>query len=282
MTAAIFDPRPCLLGEGAFWHPLRQQFFWFDILNRKLRSRLGDEAFEWALPVIASAAAWLDGERLLLSTEKGLAILTLESGAWEEIAEVEADNPLTRCNDGRADRQGGFWFSTMGFNAKAGAGTIYRYFKGEIRALFPKITIPNAICFAPEGDLAYFADTAKQQVFTQGLDAAGWPKGAPELFLDQGAAGLNPDGAIIDSAGHFLCAQWGEGAVLRYDPQGRLTDRVEVGGLHSSCPALGGEKLDELLVTTATAGMDAPDQGQGLVYLARTGFTGLAESKVLL
>jgi hypothetical protein len=31
------------------------------------------------------------------------------------------------------------------------------------------------------------------------LDAAGWPKSDPELWLDLARAGLNPDGAVIDA-----------------------------------------------------------------------------------
>ena len=32
----IHDNRQCQLGEGAFWHPERRQFFWFDILGKRL------------------------------------------------------------------------------------------------------------------------------------------------------------------------------------------------------------------------------------------------------
>ncbi len=34
----LFDARCCTLGEGAFWHPLRAQPFWFDILGQRLLS----------------------------------------------------------------------------------------------------------------------------------------------------------------------------------------------------------------------------------------------------
>jgi sugar lactone lactonase YvrE len=40
----IYDDRPCLLGEGALWHPGLKQLFWFDILGRKLLSR---DAYGW-------------------------------------------------------------------------------------------------------------------------------------------------------------------------------------------------------------------------------------------
>ena len=36
MTIAVFDERKCSLGEGAFWHPEREQLFWFDINAKQL------------------------------------------------------------------------------------------------------------------------------------------------------------------------------------------------------------------------------------------------------
>ena len=49
----------------------------------------------------------------------------------------------------------------MGRKAEAGAGAIYALHRGEISRLFAGVTIPNAICFSPDGAIGYFADTAK-------------------------------------------------------------------------------------------------------------------------
>ena len=39
---ALFDTRICDLGEGPFWHPDRQQLFWFDILGKRLLTQSPD------------------------------------------------------------------------------------------------------------------------------------------------------------------------------------------------------------------------------------------------
>lgn len=126
-----FDNRACELGEGPIWHPLRRQFFWFDILGRRLLSR-DDKAglLEWRFDSMASAAGWIDRDRLLIATETGLDILDLGTGRLAPLMPLEADRPATRSNDGRADRQGGFWIGTMGKHAESGAGAIYRYHRG--------------------------------------------------------------------------------------------------------------------------------------------------------
>lgn len=280
MSARIYDDRSCELGEGPLWHPLRRQFFWFDIPGRRLMSRDGSGPLEWRLPRMASAAGWIDRDRLLVATETGLAVLDLIGGGLEDLAAVEAGNPATRSNDGRADRQGGFWFGTMGKSAEAGAGAIYRHFRGETRRLHEGITIPNAICFSPDGGTAHFADTATGQVWRQALDGDGWPLGERQPYLDLAPQGLDPDGAVMDADGGFCCAIWGAGAVIRFDGEGKPTHRFEVGGRHSSCPAFGA--AGQMLVTTARQGIDAPDHHQGLTYLVSHQLNTIPEPRVIL
>ncbi|MTD99993.1 SMP-30/gluconolactonase/LRE family protein [Paracoccus sp. YIM 132242] len=278
----IHDDRQCQLGEGAFWHPERRQFFWFDILGKRLLSQDNGAPVEWRLDRMASAAGWIDRDRLLVATETGLAVLSLGDGSLTDLAAVEADNPATRSNDGRADRQGGFWFSTMGRNGEAGLGAIYRFYRGEIRKLVEPITIPNSICFSPDGGTVHYSDTDRGIVWRQGLDTEGWPVGERQVYLDLSAQGWSPDGAVINADGGFCCAVWGQGAVMRFDADGNRTHHWTVGGRHSSCPAFGGPDLTQLLVTTALDGIDDPDEAQGKTYLLDTGVTGLPEPRVIL
>lgn len=282
MTAQIFDDRQCELGEGPLWHPGIRQFFWFDILNRRLYSRGAEGPQEWFFDRLASAAGWVDDDRMMVGTETGLSLLTLSTGHVEELVQIEADDPGTRSNDGRADRQGGFWIGTMGKGAETGRGSIWRYYRGEVRRLVEGITITNAICFSPDGTLAYYADTATAQIWVQPLDEAGWPAGDRRLFLDLKPQGLNPDGAVIDSEGAICVACWGTGSVIRFSTKGQRLDEYKVGGLHSSCPAFGGDDLCDLLITTAREGIENPDDAQGLTYLTRTRIAGLPEPKVIL
>lgn len=281
MSHRIFDDRVCQLGEGPLWHPERGQFFWFDITGKRLLSQAGDEALEWNFDECASAAGWIDRETLIIATETGLRRFDIGSGAHEPLAALEADNAGTRSNDGRADPQGGFWIGTMGKDSAKGAGAIYRYHRGAVERLYPDITVPNSICFAPDGRRAYFADTRQRRIMTQALDAEGWPDGAPDVFVDLHEEGLNPDGAVVDAEGGLWSAQWGAARVARYTPEGTFDRAIEVGGRHASCPAFGGAGLTRMIVTTACQGIDDPDSAQGLVYKVDPGSKGQAEHKVI-
>jgi sugar lactone lactonase YvrE len=281
----IFDDRKCELGEGPLWHPAREQLFWFDILNKKLLSRDGSGPLEWSFPEIVSAAGWISRDELLVASETGLSRFHLGTGSREPVA--AAGSSATRSNDGRADRQGGFWFGTMGKRAEKGAGAIWRWYRGEMRQLFPGITIPNSLCFTPDGTAAHFSDTALGQVMKVGLDADGWPVGTPELWLDLQPEGLNPDGAVIDAEGIFWNAQWGAGRVAAYAPDGRFLRAVPVPfAPQSSCPAFGGADFTTLHVTTAQEGMSLADRllhaASGQVFAFEGVAKGVPEPKVIL
>ncbi len=272
----IFDATKCTLGEGPLWHPERAKLFWFDILSKRLHCK----ARHWDFEDYVSAAGWVDYDTLIVASAKGLHRFDIESGKVDLLCDLEADNPLTRSNDGRADPQGGFWIGTMGLNAEMGAGSIYRYYRGELRQIYADLQITNAICFAPSGDTAYFTDTNTQMIMAVALDAQGWPKGTPRLHIDLRGTDFRPDGAVVDAAGNLFSAQWGVGRVAVYNPKGQYIEAFAMPAIQSSCPALGGPDLQTLYCTSAAIGRDGADDGK--TFHIKTSYTGQAEHRVIL
>lgn len=286
MSMTEFDARPCLLGEGPLWHPERGQLFWFDIRGRKMLSRTGNQIEEWSFDRHVSAAGWVDRDTLLVATETDLLRFDLVSGESHRLVALEEDNCMTRSNDGRADPQGGFWIGTMGKAAEPEAGALYRYYNGALSKLRDGVTIPNAICFSPDGRLAYFADTARHLVWRVALDGEGWPVGEWDVFLDHRESGLRPDGAVIDSAGRFNCAEWGAARVAVYGPDGTFIEAHAVPATQTTCPAFGGPDFKTLHVTTAAIGLSkgalAAAPLSGRVFSMETNIAGQAEHRVFL
>lgn len=282
----IYDHRACELGEGPLWHPVRGQLFWFDIIGQRMLSVERGAPREWRFPEMVSAAGWLSRDVLLIAGERDLFLFDVETEEMETLAELEADTPQTRSNDGRADPMGGFWIGTMGKRAEPGAGAIYRYFDGELRRLYAGISIPNAICFAPDGRTAHFADTATGQVMRVALDAAGWPAGKPEVFIDLGRGDSGPDGAVTDAEGLLWLAVWGGGCLQAYAPDGRMVRQQDFAAPHLTCPAFGGAGLSTLFCTSALQGMDAAARGAfpsaGMTFMAEGLAQGRAEPQILL
>ena len=282
MSASVFDERICGLGEGPLWHPERNRLFWFDITGMRLLSREGDRPLVWQFEEHVSAAGWIDMDNLLIASGTALFRFNLISGIREDIMPLEADDPVTRSNDGRADPYGGFWIGTMGKKLEKNKGAIYRFFKGELRKLYHGISVSNAICFSPDKKYAYFSDTPLHQIMRQELDQKGWPKGKPEIFIDLSKEKLNPDGAVVDSKGCLWNAQWGASRIARYSPQGEFLSEFGFPALQVSCPAFWGKNLSTLLATSATYALSSPGPHDGKTFQLDTGFKGQSEHRVIL
>ncbi len=282
MAETILSKTSCTLGEGPLWHPKRQSLFWFDILGHRLFEHDGTDQREWSFDKAVSAAGWVDNTRLMVASERDLFVFDIESETQTHLVDLEADNPATRSNDGRADPKGGFWIGTMGYDAEPGAGAIYRYFKGELRKLFGDISITNAICFSPDAHYAYFTDTPTKLIRRVALDENGWPTGDAEPWLNLTSEGVNPDGAVIDAAGNFWNAQWGASRVACYSPEGVFIEAVEFPALQISCPSFGGPNLQSLFATSAAIGLGDEDPLRGQTFVKQMSARGQAEHQVIL
>ncbi|WP_226782904.1 SMP-30/gluconolactonase/LRE family protein [Oceaniglobus trochenteri] len=280
MNISVFDPTPCTLGEGPLWHPGLNCLFWFDILGKKLFQNRDGQTRQWQFDEYVSAAGWLDDENLLIASATRLFRFNLETAAQETICALDADNPDTRSNDGRADPYGGFWIGTMRVDAGQDGGAIYRFYKGEVRKLFDPITISNAISFAPDGKTACFTDTKTQVVHRVALDADGWPAGEPEVHVDLRETELRPDGAVFDAAGNLWIAFFGAARVGCYGPDGQEKAHFPLPAAQITCPAFGGPDMTTLFCTSAAVNDDGPAAGQ--TFAIETDVKGQAEHQVKL
>lgn len=273
----IYDSTQCSLGEGPLWHPERGELFWFDIMSKRLHIK----GRHWQFTRYVSAAGWIDDTRLLIADSIGLHVFDLAEETADQVAEIETDNPITRSNDGRADPYGGFWVGTMGVLKEHEAGAIYRYYRGEVRQLFAGISIPNAICFSPDGRYAYFCDTMVAKIMRQPLDEKdGWPVGDPKVWLDLSGNNWGPDGAVVDANGNFWNAQWGANRVACYAPDGTLTQTVAFPASQTSCPAFGGSDFKTLFCTTAREDIFGVDDGK--TFATPVDAVGQSEHQIIL
>ncbi|WP_299347225.1 SMP-30/gluconolactonase/LRE family protein [uncultured Maritalea sp.] len=283
MQIEVLDDHKCSLGEGPLWHPKTGDFFWFDIDKKLLLKRSGTSVEQIQFDRHVSAAGWLDEQNLLVADEFGLFQFNHLTKDETRIADIENDNPITRSNDGRADPFAGFWIGTMGKKAEPEAGAIYRYYRGEVRQLFDKISISNSICFSPDGEYAYFTDTVTKKIMRQTLDQThGWPVGEAELFADLSGDDLNPDGSIVDANGNLWNAQWGAGRVAQYAKDGSFLRAIEFPASQVTCPAFGGENLDQLIVTSAKIGLGDKEEFAGCTFSVSLNVKGQNEHQVVL
>ena len=258
----LLDSR-CELGEGILWCERRQLLYWVDILACKLwcYEPASGHTHTWTMPRPLACMAFGEDGRLLLGLADGLYVADVDAHAdaptlpLRELADVEPDDPMTRINDGRADRNGGFVFGTKSEHAdNRKAGCFYQYTSAHgLRALgLPAVAIPNSICFDKAGTRMYFCDSVEPRILCCDYNAAKASISNIRVFVTLDTTGAEPDGSIIDAEGALWNAQWGAGQVVRYLPDGKVDRIVRIDAPQPSCVALRG---DTLFITTARVGM---------------------------
>lgn len=258
----LLDSR-CELGECVLWCERRHLLYWVDILACKLwcYEPASGHTHAWKMPQPLACIGLGEDHRLLLGLADGLYAAEVDAHAeattlpLHKLADVEADDPMTRVNDGRADGNGGFVFGTKSEYAdKRKAGRFYQYTATHgLRDLgLPAAAIPNSICFDRAGTRMYFCDSVEPRILCCDYDAASATVSNVRVFVTLDTPGAEPDGSIIDAEGALWNAQWGAGQVVRYRPDGNVDRIVTVAAPQPSCVTLRG---DNLFITTARVGL---------------------------
>lgn len=286
---SVFSDHVCQLGEGPSYDPTTDALFWFDIVNGQLLEKQlhGGATTVHELGQMASAIAIIDDRRQLIATETGLFVRDIATGKMTLHTPIEADNPVTRSNDSRVHPCGAFWVGTMAKDESKGAGSIYWFFKGELRTLYTDITVSNSICFSQDGTIAYYTDTATGLLMRTACDpATGLPVGEPKVFVDHRSSKGYVDGSVVDRDGVLWNAVWGGKAVKAYSPDGTLLREIAMPVTQASCPAFVGAKADRLAVTSAWKGKDDKqrklDPQAGMTFLIDIPVNGRFEPRVLI
>jgi L-arabinonolactonase len=273
------------LGEGVLWDSARNRVWWTDIQERRLyRYEPLSRALErFDLPERLASFGFIEGtESIIAAFEFGFAHYHPESGTLGWISRPKHAAANVRFNDGRVDRQGRFWAGSMVEDQGDPAGKLYCLAKGISKVHLGDIGISNSLCFSPDGQHMYFADSPRREILKFDLDADTGALSNRQIFA-RTARGAYPDGSAMDSDGHLWNAQWGAGCVVRYAPDGTISGRVELPVTQPTCVAFGGDALDLLMVTSARETLDASTleaQPQaGNLFIFKTDVAGCEESR---
>lgn len=270
------------LGEVPVWSFRDSLLYWVDIRAPALHGLDLATGINrtWPMPEAIGAVAIHAKGGLLLALASGLARFDPANATLTPIYPIEADNPTSRLNDGRCDRQGRFWVGSMDRSDPKG-GSLYCYHpNGTLHRLFGGIQIPNGLAVSPDGRNLHFCDSPTGQLTLRALDPHTGLLGPPSLFAVCERPG-SPDGAVYDADGCLWVVHYEGARVTRYTPDGRI-DRVIA--LPVPCPTaccFGSDGLDTLFVTSARIGLkeealrDAPLSGS--IFAIFPGVRGLPE-----
>lgn len=268
------------LGEGPLWSLGTQSLFWVDILGQRLnRLSLGDGAVEeWSVPEMIG---WVIERRewpgFIAGLQSGFAELSLDPLRVNPIVDPEPRRPDNRMNDAKADAAGRIWAGTMPLTADRPDGALYRFDPDRsVTRVDSGYRIANGPAIAPEGDWIYHTDSGLGLIYRFPVDADG-VLGKRELFVEFESGWGTPDGMTFDSDGGLWVACWGASRVLRFSPDGRPDEAIELPASQITSCAFAGDALDRMFVTSAADGV-AEEHG-GALFEVEAGRRGFAPHK---
>lgn len=188
------------------------------------------------------------------------------------------DGTGTRMNDGCCDPRGRLLAGSMATDDASGTGVLRRIDPAPDGAtattLLRGITCSNGLGFAPDARRAYYVDTVTRRIDV--LDVHDGELGGRRTFAAFPEDAGFPDGLTVAADGSVWVAGWGGGAVLGFDTDGALQERIVLPVPQVSACTFGDDDLGTLYVTTSAQGLD-PDHGTaaGSVFAVRPGVRGL-------
>jgi sugar lactone lactonase YvrE len=261
------------LGEGPVWDPASGVLYWVDSPAGRVHCADADgECTYWDIGQPIGAVLLRASGGLLVTAADGFVTLDTSTGAVAPLAPVEPDKPDNRMNDAACDRSGRCYAGTMAGDESPGQGALYRLEPDHgVHRLFGGVGISNGIGWSPDDRLMYYVDSLAYRIDVFDYDAATGAIAGRRPLASLGGGGVMPDGLAVDAEGGVWVAVWGGGVVRRYSPGGKLTGEVRLPAANVTCPAFGGQDLDQLYITTA----DGPGSGAGALYSCPAGVTGL-------
>jgi sugar lactone lactonase YvrE len=277
------DDRRSILGEGPFWDEAEQKLYFVDIVAKTVLAYGGNGALAdaWTMPDLVSAAIPAAGGGLVVTLRDGAWLFDPKDGALARFAAPDLD-PGNRSNEARTDPSGRLWITMQNNIGPDGEGIPIERSSGTLSVVIPDgssrrvlsgIGISNTLCWSPEGDILYFADTLSGVIHSYRYDAANAALSDREIFSDLKGHG-GPDGSAIDENGFLWNARWGAGEIIRFAPDGSVDRIIEVPVRQPTSCVFGGPERKTLYVTSASHGLERPGPLDGATLIAETDFRG--------
>lgn len=268
------------LGEGPWWSSEDHVLWRVDILSH-LVHRWDPEsgaAQHWDLGESVGFAVPTGTGRMVAGVGTRICVVDLDTGNAEPLADAAADRTDLRFNDGKTDRRGRIWAGTMA-DGESPTGAFYRLDgRQDLATMAEGITVSNGLGWSPDDQTMYYTDSGARTIWAYDFDAATGAVSNQRAFATD--EDCFPDGLTVDAEGGVWSAKWDGGRVVRYAPDGTLSESIEAPVSRPTSCMFGGANLDVLYVTTARVGLDSRELDvtpAGSVLAARPGVRGLAE-----
>ncbi len=261
-------------GEGPVWSPRWGGLRWVDMLAGDVLSLSDDgQVARRHVGSVAAAVRPRRGGGAVIGVERGFA-LEDPDGSLTSLPEVWTTRDV-RMNEGGCDPDGRFYCGSMAYDQQPGAASLYRLDADRtVHTVLTDVTVSNGLEWSPDGSRAYYNDTATYQISVFDYDPESGLTNR-RTFAEVPGEG-RPDGLTVDAEGGVWTAISNQSAVHRYSADGRLEEVLEVPARKVTACTFGGERLDELFITTSREGIpEGEDPLAGSLFRAVPSVAGL-------
>jgi len=272
------------------WHAPENTLYWTDI-NRFLIHRYdarSQDVETWEFPEPVTAVNMTTRDDTLAVVLGSRVIL------WEPRTGRESPTnfhlhgwPHVRLNDARPDPRGSLWLGSMRNNVNpdkttrstgGNDGVLYRLDPdGAIGEWKFSIGVSNTVAWSPDLTRFYFGDSLANCVRCYDYDVTDGSIRGERPFFEGFSRGL-PDGSTVDAEGYLWNCRFYGGCIVRVAPNGKLDRVIEMPVSNVTTCTFGGEQLNTLYVTTASAESDGEELA-GSLFAIETDICGQAENR---
>jgi sugar lactone lactonase YvrE len=269
------------LGEGALWHEPSQELWWVDIDRHCAHSfnpRTGKNKTVQVGDTCSTIVPAPDGYALV-TRGCGVAMIDFCDGSVTPYPVLPEEPAGNRLNDGKCDPFGRLWVGGLALNGCPTTSNLHRLDPdGQWTRVLDGVGCSNGLAWSTDSRTFYYIDTLTQRVDAFDFEYETGTLSRRRSIFEFAEAHGYPDGMTIDVEGRLWIALWGGSRVCCLDPRQKcIVDSIELPtSLVTSC-AFGGERLDQLFITTA-CGDDNVESEAGSLFIVEPKTRGLAAS----
>ena len=278
----------CKLGEGTLWVKDHNSIYFVDIKKKSFFSLniKNNKKKKYKVNKEIGFIAHVKGNIFILGLQGELRIQNIKTKKIFKSIPIEKDIKLNRINDGKTDPKGNLWFGTMdNLERKIEKGSLYKLDKNLLLTkVDTKYRITNGPAFIDHYNF-YHTDSSKKIIYKIRTNKKNKIV-SKIIFKKFSSKDGSPDGMTLDKKNNLWVAHFHGACVSVFTNRAKLIHKIKLPAKNITNCAFGGQKNNEIFITSATKGMSKADlqkyRYSGFLFSVKTNMRGNLQKKFIL
>ena len=278
----------CKLGEGTLWVKEHNSIYFVDIKKKKIciLNIKNNKKKQIKVNKEIGFLSYVKKDIFILGLQGEIRIQNLKSKKIIKSILIEPNIKLNRTNDGKTDPAGNLWFGTMdNLERKIEKGSLYKLDKNLLLTKVDKnYRITNGPAFIDQFNF-YHTDSSKKKIYKIKINKNNKIIYKKIFKTFSGKEGV-PDGMTLDNKKNLWVAHYHGACISVFNSKAKLIHRIQFPAKNITNCTFGGQKNNELFVTSATKGMNTAElrkyRYSGSLFSVKTNSKGILQKKFVL